>query len=328
MSTYVVTGSAGFIGKNIADRLRADGHIIMPCPTLEESDVFMRRTSLPGGWPGLREIAGIFHMGAISNTRCTDMRALMEHNVNCTDRIFQWCAWNKVPLVYASSAATYGDVTSNNGCRDLDLDPWELNPRNAYAWSKNEADIRVQRLADQADPPLFLGAGVAPPRWYGVKPFNVYGPGEQHKGEQASFIYKAITALRRGERVKLFNIKDQKASRDFIHVEDAIDAMIWLMQSQAKSGIYNIGTGETTRFVEACDAVIQAVHPGAELSDHNQLIDLPREIARGYQYFTQAEMSKLRAAGYTKPFRSLEEGIRDYVAWLESNASSTAPQRK
>jgi ADP-L-glycero-D-manno-heptose 6-epimerase len=294
--TYVVTGSDGFIGRRLVELLIPQRNVICS-PDLphtrslfyeHNADRYFRQPDDP--YP--EKIDGVFHLGAISDTRCKDMRALMKHNVNCTDQIFQWCAYNRVPLIYASSAATYG----SKPCDD-DIEPNRLRPLNDYGWSKNETDLRVTRLADHA---------IAPPRWVGLKLFNVYGHGEASKGDQASFIFKALFSKLRGNTVEVFDGTAEGASRDWIYVDDAVEAMIHLMElpynGSSISGICNLGTGLSSTFSQVLDAckIGQA-----------KIVPFPSVFFRNaYQWRTQASEEGMRRRGIDpSKFRSLKDGV-------------------
>ena len=243
------------------------------------------------------DLAGIFHLGAITDTRCADEKAILEHNVNCSTRLWDWCTREKVPLIYASSAAVYGDAPIA-----LPESAILLEPLNLYGRSKLVVDLRCEGSACH---------GFAPPHWYGLRFFNVYGPGEEHKGEMRSIVRKLYDQATAGNPMELFE-GTEKAKRDFVHVDDCVDVMLWLMEHKPANGIYNVGTGKAESFSDVTGAVAGAL--GYDPS--GRLIPMPYAIRASYQHFTQADISKLRAAGYDKPFRSIEDGIRDYVRAL------------
>ncbi len=245
-------------------------------------------------------------MGAISSTTETDADLITDTNYRLSQRIWRWCADNGVPLLYASSAATYGD-----GSAGFDDDPSpealaRLVPLNAYGWSKHVFDRWVIRQV--------LGAGPVPPQWVGLKFFNVYGPNEHHKGDMQSVVTKAYPIAARGDPVTLFrshhpDYGDGGQMRDFVYVKDCVDVMVWLMRNRQVSGLFNLGSGRAQTWLELMRALYSAV--GTDLQVRWK--DTPVEIRDRYQYFTQAEMDRLRAAGYDRPFRSVEEGVGDYV---------------
>jgi ADP-L-glycero-D-manno-heptose 6-epimerase len=247
----------------------------------------------------------MIHMGAISSTTETDADLLAENNLRLSQSVWRWCVRHEVPLIYASSAATYGD-----GAHGFDDDGSveglsRLVPLNAYAWSKHAFDRWVARQA---------GPGPTPPQWVGLKFFNVYGPNEYHKGEMRSLVAKAYPAAARGEPVTLFRSHDPAYGdggqmRDFVYVKDCVDAVLWLTRHPEVSGLFNLGTGRAQTWLELMTALYSAA--GTDLSVN--WTDTPAETRDSYQYFTQAEMGRLRASGYDRPFRSVEEGVRDYV---------------
>jgi ADP-L-glycero-D-manno-heptose 6-epimerase len=253
------------------------------------------------------DITYVFHMGAVSATTETDADLIVDTNYRLSQGIWDWCAWNNVPLVYASSAATYGD-----GVQGFDDDGSpkglaKLLPMNAYGWSKHAFDRWVARQVAE-------GAS-APPQWVGLKFFNVYGPNEYHKGGMMSHVTRSYAAAAAGEPVTLFrshnpDYPDGGQKRDFIYVKDCVDVMLWLMDQPDVSGLFNLGTGRAQTWLELMGALYAAA--GTEM-DVNWA-DTPEEIRDRYQYFTQATMGRLREAGYTAPFRSVEEGVADYVA--------------
>jgi ADP-L-glycero-D-manno-heptose 6-epimerase len=245
-------------------------------------------------------------MGAISATTETDADLIVDTNYRLCQGIWDWCAWNEVPLIYASSAATYGD--GEKGFDD-DGSPQALArlvPMNAYGWSKNAFDRWVARqVAD---------GGQTPPQWVGLKFFNVYGPNEYHKGGMMSHVTRSYGAAAAGEAVTLFrshhpDYPDGGQKRDFVYVKDCVDVMLWFMDQRSVSGLFNLGSGRAQSWLELMGALYSAV--GADLEV--DWVDTPEELRDRYQYFTQAEMGRLRDAGYTAPFRSVEEGVADYV---------------
>ena len=314
----VVTGGAGFIGSNILAGLEEAG--LGPLVVVDRlgSDgkwKNLRRRGLdevvdPSAFPSFLERRGksvkyVVHMGAISSTTEKDADLLTENNLRLSQSVWRWCARHEVPLIYASSAATYGD--GKNGFDD-DGSPEALSrllPLNAYAWSKHAFDRWVTRQAR---------LGPAPPQWVGLKFFNVYGPNEYHKGDMRSLVAKSYAAAARGEPVTLFRSHDPAYAdggqmRDFVYVKDCVDAVLWLMRHTEVSGLLNMGTGRAQSWLELVTALYSAV--GTDLSVN--WTDTPGETRDSYQYFTQAETRRLRASGYDRPFRSVEEGVRDYV---------------
>ena len=313
-----VTGSAGFIGSNLALTLASAGHELLlvdhPLTPAKganfaglaafrflEHDAFL--TELDAGRV---ELDAIFHLGACSTTTELDWGYLSRNNVGYSQRLWTWCAASGCPYIYASSAATYGD-----GSRGFDdrTHPSELVPLNLYGKSKNDFDLWV--LGE-------LAAGrPAPPGWAGMKFFNVYGPRESHKGNMASVVRHAFRQIQSTGVVKLFrstdpSIEDGGQRRDFVFVGDCAAHMLWLWRHPEASGIYNSGTGSARSFAELARATFAAM--GRE--ERVEYIDMPPALARQYQNFTQAEMGKLRAAGCDVAVTGLEDGVRRYVGVL------------
>lgn len=316
---YVVTGGAGFIGSNIVAALEARG---------EQEIVISDRLRTNEKWRNLskRELAdivppdhlfpfleghksqikAIFHMGAISSTTETDADLIISTNFSLSLALWTWCARNQVRLIYASSAATYGD-----GSMGFDDDGSvqglaKLRPLNAYGWSKLLFDRRVARLV--------AGGKPTPPQWAGLKFFNVYGPNEGHKGSQKSVVAQIFPQAVLGNPAHLFRshnpeYPDGGQMRDFVWVGDCVDVMIWLLDTPQVSGIFNLGTGAARAFKDLAEAIYIAL--GKE--PYIKYVPTPQEIRNKYQYFTEAKMARLRAAGYNRPFTPLEEGVRRYV---------------
>jgi ADP-L-glycero-D-manno-heptose 6-epimerase len=315
----VITGGAGFIGSNLLAGLQETG--AGPVSVVDrlghgEKWKNLRRRELdelvdPDGLDDFLErrfgdIRYVVHMGAISATTETDADLIAETNFRLSQRVWRWCADHEVPLIYASSAATYGD--GSNGFND-DARPEALAslvPLNAYGWSKHVFDRWVARQVESGAP--------CPPQWVGLKFFNVYGPNEYHKGSMRSVVTKAYPAAARGEVATLFrshhpDYPDGGQMRDFVYVKDCVDVMVWLMEHREVSGLFNLGTGVAQTWLELMGALYAAVEEDLEI----QWADTPEEIRDRYQYFTQAEMDRLKDAGYDGSFRDVEEGVRDYV---------------
>ncbi|HEX2628532.1 MAG TPA: ADP-glyceromanno-heptose 6-epimerase, partial [Chitinophagaceae bacterium] len=247
-----------------------------------------------------RNIDSIFHLGARTDTTEFDYSIHERLNVEYSQKIWAYCTEKNIPLVYASSAATYG--AGEWGYKDDHAIVDKLQPLNPYGVSKNEFDKWA--LAQTTHPPF----------WAGVKFFNVYGPNEYHKGRMASVIFHAFNQIQKTGKVKLFRshkpeFKDGEQLRDFVHVHDISEICYWLMQNQPASGLYNAGTGKARTFNDQVTAIFKALN----LSPNIEYIDTPQDIRDKYQYFTEADMSKIKAAGYTKSFYSLEDGVTDYV---------------
>lgn len=243
----------------------------------------------------------VFHLGARTDTAERNKAIFQELNLNFSRNIWNWCSENNVPLVYASSAATYGDGSA--GYSDAHENIQSYQPLNEYGWSKHRFDLyALEQLAH------------FPPNWYGLKFFNVYGPREYHKGRMASVVFHAYNQIRDHGGLKLFRshrpeIADGMQMRDFIYVVDLLNIFDFLYVQRPQSGIYNVGTGNARSFLDLGNAVFSALGKEARI----EFIDIPKDIRGTYQYHTQADVSKLRKAGYEKSFFSLEEGVADYV---------------
>lgn len=309
----VVTGAFGFIASCLVKRLNEEGirDIIVVDdfykfkrePNLEKKlirewihrDIFLNWFSKS---PSVVDF--IFHLGARTDTTSDDAAVFDELNLKYSQEIWKICAAHDIPLIYASSAATYG--TGEQGFADDHKKISELKPNNLYAQSKQDFDLWVLKQKQQ------------PSFWAGLKFFNVFGPNEYHKGRMASVVWHAWSQIRDTGKVKLFKshkegIKDGEQARDFIYILDVLDVMIYLMKKRPASGIYNLGTGEARTFLDLIHALFAALDKKPAI----EFIDTPEDIRNSYQYFTQAEMGKLRKAGYKKSFTPLEEGVRKYV---------------
>jgi ADP-L-glycero-D-manno-heptose 6-epimerase len=221
-------------------------------------------------------------------------------NLDYSKNIWEFCVQENIPLVYASSAATYGN--GELGYKDDHDIISNLIPLNPYGKSKNDFDIWALEQKKQ------------PPFWAGVKFFNVYGPNEYHKGRMASVILHAFYQIKEKGSVKLFrshnpNYKDGEQIRDFVYVKDVVSMCVWLMQNKPTNGLYNVGSGKARTFKDLVNAIFTTL----ELPSNIEFIDTPEDIRDKYQYFTEADMSKLIAAGYNQPFYSLEDGVKEYV---------------
>lgn len=242
----------------------------------------------------------IFHLGARTDTTEADHQVFDDLNLNYTKEIWKRCVKYKIPMIYASSAATYGagEWGYND---DHNLIP-QLQPLNPYGISKNEFDKWVLQQKE------------TPPFWCGLKFFNVYGPNEYHKARMASVVYHGFNQAKEQGAIKLFkshrpDYEDGKQLRDFIYVKDVTEVMMFFYRQQLRPGIYNLGTGKARTFLDLAHATFSAM----EMHPRIEWIDMPEDIRDKYQYFTEANMQKLHAAGYNKPFYSLEEGIKEYV---------------
>ena len=317
----VVTGAAGFIGSVLVGKLNSIGmeNILMVddfsnelkkvnWSTKKYSDKMDRAVFLDWFKANASQVSFVFHIGARTDTTEFNKEIFDELNVNYTKSIWSTCTENNIPLVYASSAATYGG--GEQGYADNHAAISSLHPLNPYGWSKQEFDIWALQQTN------------TPPQWQGLKFFNVYGPNEYHKARMASVIFHAFHQINNTGKVKLFrshrpDFKDGWQLRDFIYVKDLVNVCVFLMQNKVQSGIYNLGTGQARSFYDLADSTFNAMDKQTEI----EYVDIPADIRDKYQYFTEADMSKLIAQGYTTPFTSLEEGVRDYVSnYLSKNA--------
>lgn len=316
---YVVTGGAGFIGSNIAAAIeeRGLGRVVV-CDWLGGGDKWrnLAKRELaeivdPGDLPrflhgheaGLR---GVIHMGAISSTTETDADLIYSNNFGLSLELWNWCRDHQVPFIYASSAATYGDG-AHGFVDDPDMAALaRLRPLNPYGWSKHLFDRRVMRMLDEREG--------RPPQWAGLKFFNVYGPNEYHKGAMQSVASKVFTDAAAGRAATLFkshhpDYADGGQLRDFVWIGDCVDIVLWLLENPGVSGLFNCGTGRARSFRDLVTAVYAAIGKQPDIN----FTPTPEEIRDKYQYFTEANMDRLKAAGYNKPFTSLEDGVGAYV---------------
>ena len=321
---HVVTGAAGFIGSRLIAALNQAGITgILAVDDLEDGakvknlagadieDYLDRREFLSQLETGRLDggIEAILHQGACSDTMENDGRYMMETNYAYSKALFDWCQDEQVPLIYASSASVYGPGKEFGETRENE------DPLNVYAYSKFLFDQYVRKRMEED------GSQVA-----GLRYFNVYGPNEAHKGRMASVAFHAFNQFRAEGRVKLFvgsdGYEDGGQLRDFVHVDDAVSVNLWLLENRGISGIYNCGTGRAQSFNEVAAAVINTVEGFdlsiQELMDKNfiEYIPFPPQLAGKYQSYTQADLARLREAGYEGSFRSVEEGVADYVRAL------------
>lgn len=327
MSLYVVTGGAGFIGSNIAASLDARGDDIIIVDTLGVGekwrnisqrrlrDIVPPEQALSRLEPVSNQIAAVLHMGAVSSTLETDVDLIVENNFRYSCGLWDWCARARVPFIYASSAATYGDGASGFEDRDDAGYLSRLRPLNAYGWSKHLFDRWVIDTCDRADP--------KPPSWAGLKFFNVFGPNEFHKGPQRSNALQIFQQIKAGQPVKLFqshrsDYPDGGQLRDFVWVEDCADIAIWLADRPNISGMYNIGSGQARSFADLAVAIGGAMGRKPDI----EYIPMPDVLRSKYQYFTQAATGKLETAGCPVKPRSLDDGVQRYVLEFLTTCSS------
>ncbi len=315
----VVTGSAGFIGSCLVSKLNNKGikDIVLVDDFSDEiknrnirNKTYLEKVDRKEFFEWLKRnrsnVKFIFHIGARTDTTEFNMAIFDELNLNYSRKMWNACSEYGIPLIYASSAATYGDGKMGyNDDHDLIA---RLEPLNPYGISKNEFDKWVLKQDKQ------------PPYWFGLKFFNVFGPNEYHKGRMASVVFHAFnqadkrTSGQAAGVVRLFRshnpaYKDGGQLRDFIYVKDVIDVIWFLMNHKQDSGIYNLGTGKARSFLDLARAVFAAINKPVNI----EFIDTPTDIRDKYQYFTEAKMDKLRSIGYEKPFYSLEAGIEEYI---------------
>ena len=308
----ILTGAAGFIGSCFLTYLNEKG--IKEIGIVDD----FSRTAKRANWVSknyaikierekflefLKEekttVDAIFHLGARTDTTEKNKALFDALNVDYTKAIVKYCTQKQVPLIYASSAATYGLGTA--GYSDQ-VAPSQLKPLNAYGDSKNNLDAWLLEQREQ------------PPFWAGLKFFNVYGPNEYHKGRMASVVLQTFNRIKTTGAVELFrshraDIADGQQSRDFVYVKDVLDILYFMYEKQAPSGLYNVGTGQARSFMDLAQQTFYALN----LEPNISFVDTPEDIRATYQYFTQADLDKLRSVGYTKRLQTLEEGVRDYV---------------
>ncbi len=314
----IVTGAAGFIGSNIVADLNARGRtdllLVDDLGTQGKwKNIAQRRfldlvdyrdlDALLARLPAKADV--VFHMGANSSTTSTDGDEILRVNLHASMFWWNWCTRTGTPLIYASSAATYGDGSQGfNDDQSLGaLD--KLAPLNLYGWSKHQFDKwAVERAAE----------GNCPPQWAGMKFFNVYGPNEYHKGDMRSLVAKNTDLIARGETIRLFKshqegYADGAQLRDFVYVKDCTAVMLWLMDHQRVGGLFNLGTGKARSFVDLMHAIGVALDKPVNI----EFVDMPESIRSNYQYFTEANMSKIYSRGLSLNVRSLEDAVSDYV---------------
>jgi len=313
----LVTGGAGFIGSNVVASLNDAGRTDVVVNDWLGSDGKWRNLAkrqladvvAPGDllrWLDGRKLDAVIHLGAISETTATDGDLVIDSNFRLSLKLLDWCTANRVPFIYASSAATYGD--GEQGFAD-DWSPkalHKLRPMNLYGWSKHLFDQALVERVTKKQP--------LPPQWAGMKFFNVFGPNEYHKGPMASVLSKVFDLARMGEPVRLFKshrsgIEDGDQRRDFIYIDDAVSVVRWLLDTPKVSGIFNVGTGHARSFRDMITAMFAALGRPPKI----EYIGMPEAIRDSYQYFTESEVENLRRAGYNAGFTPLEEAVRRYV---------------
>tara|TARA_X000000368_G_scaffold276484_1_gene219337 strand:- start:287 stop:1240 length:954 start_codon:yes stop_codon:yes gene_type:complete len=308
----IVTGGAGFIGSNVINYLsnfylkdlisvdwdnEKNSHYFKKSVTKispEKLEVFLKKNS--------KNLELIIHLGAITSTTERNVGLINKNNLQLSMFLWSWCVKHKKRFIYASSAATYGNGSKNFD--DLETDNYlsELFPLNIYGWSKHIFDRFVIKQKKK------------PPQYVGLKFFNVYGPNEYHKRDMKSIALKIFEKIQTGKKIKLFkshnpNYKDGEQLRDFIYVKDVLKIILWFIKKSKVSGIFNVGTGIPRSFNDLAHAVFKNTNKKKNLS----YINTPYKIRDQYQYFTKANIKKLREVGFKDSFFSLEDGIRDYI---------------
>ena len=297
----VVTGGEGFIGKNLINELKKQGYDDIVSLDIKSSPLDnIQRWLVEKG----KRIKFIFHLGAITDTTEDDMFKLNKYNFSFSIFIWSICSLYKIPLIYASSAATYGD--GKMGFND-EIDLNKLKPLNLYGESKHNFDKYV------------MSSTLTPPYWYGLKFFNVYGHGEEHKGAMASVMYHFYNQIKLSGKVKLFksykkDIEDGEQKRDFIYVDDVVNVCITLMNSRSKSGIYNLGTGNARSYNEVAKTIFKTL----KVNENIEYVDMSDFIKDKYQYNTCSTQLKLKKEIGLYNFTSLEDGIYKYINKLEN----------
>lgn len=308
----IITGGAGFIGSCMVRTLNDHGiNDIVVVDNISSTDKWMNirnkkyikyvhKSKFLEELPTYENVEAIIHMGAQSSTVEKDFDYLWDNNFEYTKKLWNYCAEKNIQFLYASSAATYGGGEEGFDDR-LDID--RLRPLNAYGYSKQLFDQWVKHQAI-----------IFPKQYVGFKFFNVYGPNEYFKGSMASMIFHGFRQIKETGSIKLFkscnpDYEDGAQRRDFVYVKDICDAMYWVFQNPQINGLFNLGTGRAQSFKELAEATFHAL----DITPNIVYIEMPDNLKIKYQYYTKAEMGKLREAGYIKEFRNLKEGAKDYV---------------
>ena len=314
----ILTGGGGMIGSMIAWHLNTqmnfDDFVIVDDLINEQQEnnfnkrkviEYIAKDDLKKYLNGKKNVSAVIHMGAISATTESNFNRLLQSNIRFSQALWHWCAENKVPFIYASSAATYGDGSVGYDDDESELD--KLNPLNAYGYSKHFFDRWVQLELSKNQP--------TPPQWCGLKFFNVYGPNEYHKGRMASVVFHAFNQFKETNQIKLFKSEhpsyaDGMQVRDFIYVKDAVKIIIFFLNNNNFSGLYNAGTGNAETFKALAEALL--INTKGQ-PDDIKYIDMPNDLKGKYQYYTQATMNKINSIGFNDNFMNLKEGVTDYL---------------
>ena len=314
----ILTGGGGMIGSMIAWHLNTqmnfDDFVIVDDLINEQQEnnfnkrkfiEYIAKDDLEKYLNDKKNVSAVIHMGAISATTESNFNRLLQSNIRFSQALWHWCAENKVPFIYASSAATYGNGSVGYGDNESELD--KLSPLNAYGYSKHFFDRWVQLELSKNQP--------TPPQWCGLKFFNVYGPNEYHKGRMASVVFHAFNQFKETNQIKLFKSEhpsyaDGMQVRDFIYVKDAVKIVIFFLNNNNFSGLYNAGTGNAETFKALAEAVL--INTKGQ-PDDIKYIEMPNDLKGKYQYYTQATMNKINSIGFNDNFMNLKEGVTDYL---------------
>ena len=314
----ILTGGGGMIGSMIAWHLNIqmnfDDFVIVDDLVNEQQEnnfnkrkfiEYIAKDDLKKYLNDKKNVSAVIHMGAISATTESNFNRMLQSIIRFSQALWHWCAENKVPFIYASSAATYGNGSVGYGDNESELD--KLSPLNAYGYSKHFFDRWVQLELSKNQP--------TPPQWCGLKFFNVYGPNEYHKGRMASVVFHSFNQFKETNQIKLFKSEhpsyaDGMQVRDFIYVKDAVKIIIFFLNNNNFSGLYNAGTGNAETFKALAEAVL--INTKGQ-PDDIKYIEMPNDLKGKYQYYTQATMNKINSIGFNDNFMNLKEGVTDYL---------------